>query len=139
MHYFEPQIERNLTEMNYVVTLWKITRRSIDRFSILMAQNDRQVLSFRLRGRSTSGLCEKFLPQQKRSRGGLITSPPASAGVLPRPLKNLVSLISGDCTPSPARRALLRASPRHQQTFLEAAVPQRLGWLGSGSQATLRT
>ena len=72
MHYFEPQIDRNLTEMNYVVTLWKITLRSIDRFSILMAQNDRHVLSFRLRGRSTSGLCEKFLPHQKCKVGGTI-------------------------------------------------------------------
>ena len=76
LHYFEPQIDRNLTEMNYVVTLWKITLRSIDRFSILMAQNDRQVTSFRLRRRSTSGLCEKFLPQQKPSRGRIVTFHP---------------------------------------------------------------
>ena len=42
-----------------------ISLRCINRFSILLAQNDRLVLSFRLRGRSTSSLFKKSLSDRK--------------------------------------------------------------------------
>ena len=51
---FCAQNEDRIFGTEKVVTLSKISLRSISRFSILLAQNDRPVRSFRLWGRSTS-------------------------------------------------------------------------------------
>ena len=55
-----------------------ISLRCINRFSILLAQNDRLDLSFRLRGRSTSSLFKKSLSDRKCAwgGGGIYKSPP---------------------------------------------------------------
>ena len=50
---------------NRSVTLSTISLRCINGISILLAQNERVVLSFRLRGRSTSSLFKKSLSDRK--------------------------------------------------------------------------
>ena len=51
---FVHKMKSESPELKKVVTLSKISLRSMSRFFILLAQNDRPVRSFRLRGRSTS-------------------------------------------------------------------------------------
>ena len=63
-------------KLNYRGTLRMISLRCFNRFSSLLAQNDRLVLSFRLRGHSTSSFTKKFLPHQKCKVGGTISNRP---------------------------------------------------------------
>ena len=58
---FCTQNEARISGTEKVVTLSKISLRSISQFSILLAQNDRPVRSFRLWGHSTSSLFKKYL------------------------------------------------------------------------------
>ena len=91
-----------------MTTLSKLTLRICYRFSILLAQNDRLVPSFRLRHRSTSGLCEKFLSHQKclskKSRPISVSTShvyvglrarPLSKALRPRPLRTRLKGTSG--------------------------------------------
>ena len=76
MNVFVHKMKPEFPELKKVVTLSKISLRSISRFFILLAQNDRPFRSFRLRGRSTSSSFRKSLSDQKGARGASVQMPP---------------------------------------------------------------
>ena len=72
-----------LRKMTRFYLVWTSNRYSFDTISAmyqpnlnLLAQNDRLVLSFRLRGRSTSSSFRKSLSDQKGARGASVQMPP---------------------------------------------------------------